>query len=244
MVIADKRRIVPARTSVNQFLRQSYQNKRLIIINSTGSPVTNRAHEYVREELVDPLTLSTLGALRNYGIMLSDAQWICPWDDDDHSHPHRLTFQMAHRQENACCLLSSQVRADVTATPGYNLNMVCLVRNNLGLANTIIFPKNGVQYDETLLQGVDAEFFTRCFGDNRVVLENDSEWFPGAVLSFAFWHGLNVASREEFLGQFAGPQYVGIKPNGLTDDQLDYVAHALGLYGYKVEVKPRATGSE
>lgn len=232
LVISDPARIGLAQTTVNLWIKQTYQAKQLVIVNATGKPVTNAPYAWIKEIAVDPNQYATVGALRNKGIDEADGSWIMPWDDDDHAHNHRIAFQMAYRADEKCCvMLARQIRIDVRN------NTVCVFKDDLaGLPSTVLFPHDSARYDDGLTGGEDIELISRCFRDNRVVLPNDSSWFPGPALSIASWHGKNVLSREEFLGEYAHPVYVGQRPIDLTDDHIEYIKHAMSTYGMRVDV--------
>lgn len=90
-----------AERAVRCFLRQTYENRRLLIYDSGGIPF--------RIGLDDPriTVIKTAGRLESIGKMRnSSMKWatshddiVCHWDDDDISYPNRITEQVAALQE-------------------------------------------------------------------------------------------------------------------------------------------------
>lgn len=94
-------RIDGFKQSVADFLRQSYQNKELIIVTNGGDATTQSfLRAYVlglqRPEirLIEPPGRLTLGALRNIALAEAHGTYFCQWDDDDRSHPEQLASQL------------------------------------------------------------------------------------------------------------------------------------------------------
>ncbi len=238
MVVGNARRFRMASRAVDQFSQQTYAHRELVIVNSSERRLTERDTDMGREILVDPAQYPTVGALRNLAVREATGEWCMPWDDDDYSHPHRMTFQMAYRREDACVLLTHQLRVDVR-------NNVAIVWNEPdGIPGTIMFPRlmqteDGTPhplYDESLAAGGEDDAFLRQFGPDRVLLPSGNHWFPGPGLHVAFHHGLNVKSRESFLGSYAAPEHSGRRHPEFTDDLLDYLRVVLDNYGMTIEV--------
>jgi len=239
MIVQDARRLGMARTGVNTFMQQTYQRKEMVVVNGSGQMVTNRDHPWVREFTVDPVKYPTIGALRNYGVERATGDWMIQWDDDDHSHPHRIAFQMAHRKDGCCVVLANQIRVDVRET------IICIHNDANGVAGTILFPKSTdplweAKYAEDPKVRREDEDLLAHFGKNKVVLDNNQTWFPGPAMHMAVHHGLNVKTREEFFGEFADPKYKGLNCSNLSEQMLKYVQAALAPHGVRIE--RRSTG--
>jgi hypothetical protein len=75
---------------IESFLRQTYPNKELIVLNDCGAQelVCDAPGVYV---INVPNRLPSLGDKRNAGVLLSAGEIIAPWDDDDISLPWRLS---------------------------------------------------------------------------------------------------------------------------------------------------------
>jgi len=93
--------------SIYSYKNQTYNNKELIIVYSHASEKdaedivtlldTNNVPNYVLYNIDDK---TTLGEARNISIDIAQGDWVCQWDDDDISHPDRLTFQHTWNIEN------------------------------------------------------------------------------------------------------------------------------------------------
>ena len=230
IVVSDEGRLKLTRSNVNHFFEQTYPRKEIVIVNATGVDVTDRTYPLAIELKIDPAEYPTIGALRNYGIRRASGDWIMPIDDDDHSHPHRIAFQMACRQHRqACVLLSHHFLVDIE-------NVVIVIKEDKrGLPGTILFPNQENYYDESIEgPGEDEEFIKRCFDDNISICNNSPSWFPGPLLQICTWHGRNMKTREEFFGPYADPRYQGTRVPGVTEDHVRYLKHALSLYGLEL----------
>ena len=222
MVIDQQPRVRLARVAVESFMRQTYMERQLVIVNGSGEKVTTREHPMITE--VEVMAGPTIGALRNVGIEKGDGSWFVIWDDDDWSHPHRLAFQMAYRVPATCCVLRFQSRCDVLRS------FVVPIENTNGIPGTIMWPKGEARFSEMPDVREDVDFFEKNFGDRRVVVNNNSSWFPGPVLHTAFFHGNNRLSEEDFFGkEWAGKEHQGkwmVQP-----DEREYLKTILGFYG-------------
>lgn len=95
-----------ARRSIDDYCRQTYKNKRLIIVLDRGIPAARQAlRDYVtslqRDDiaLVEPEHKLNLGELRNLSMATATADFVCQWDDDDRFHPQRLDAQLGYLQQ-------------------------------------------------------------------------------------------------------------------------------------------------
>ena len=247
LVLNDARRMRLARTSVNQFMLQTYENKDIVIVNSSGQKVTTRDHPLVKEIEVDPTQYPTVGSLRNVALENATGDWVLPWDDDDHSHPHRLVFQMAHRRGGSCVVLTHQLRVDIRHT------IVYVHRDPDGVPGTILFQRSTDPLwlhkwtEDASIRQEDTELLKQ-FASSRVVVNNHMGMKPGPALHMAYHHGLNVRSREEFFGEFAADKYKGgTNCHGVDQETLDYIQGALAAHNLRVEStktqEPDVTGS-
>jgi glycosyltransferase involved in cell wall biosynthesis len=108
------------RNTIRCYQAQTYSNRELIIVTTTGA-------EY--RAVLDQFPDSTiklfemagdehfkLGDVRNHSITLASGEYICNWDDDDWSHPLRLVSQYSAAIQNhkrgsllAYCLMHDSV---------------------------------------------------------------------------------------------------------------------------------------
>ena len=78
---------------------QTYPSRELVMVLDQGpSEWVERIKDYQAElgvgaMLVQPGTKHSVGALRNLSVQAASGSVLCPWDDDDFSHPTRLVEQ-------------------------------------------------------------------------------------------------------------------------------------------------------
>lgn len=213
-----------ARKAIVSFQQQTYPNKELVIINDGDyalyrypqEPARNvREIRCIKGEEEPKLTL---GALRNLGLKHSEGEWICQWDDDDWSHPHRISMMMAVRREGHCVLLRRQIRYSSFRNTAY----VCDCEP--GHAGTILHPAQVEHpYPEQPLSE-DAVFWVDNWGDNRIVLDNNSGRYPGPALYLRFFHGNNSWDEQHVMRNYVGK---GNLWAGLNEDESYYLKQTL-----------------
>jgi glycosyltransferase involved in cell wall biosynthesis len=107
------------RRAIDSYCRQTYARRELVIV-ADGEAEERRQLEVHLDQLGrDDIRLHfldgerrTLGALRNLSLDLADGELVCQWDDDDYSHPERLSTQ-ARRLDDAgaqACFLSDHLQ--------------------------------------------------------------------------------------------------------------------------------------
>lgn len=241
IVVGDDERINLARSSVTSFLRQTYPNKEVVIVNaSPEKAVLDKQWPTLREFRVNPVEYPTIGALRNKAIEEANGEWILPFDDDDHSHLHRMFMQMAVRRDGCCVMANKQVRVDI------DRHTLCTYEKAEGIANTVLFPRSSANgalnlYDADMVEaGEDDEFVNRVFGNNKIILDTGFDWFPGPCLSIAYYHTRNKSSRERFFGEFAGSQHDGRVCGVIPPDYLDYIKDVMERAGLAVSINSEA----
>lgn len=94
-----KDRFALAKKSVVSFIKQTYPNLELIILDDSGNPelrdwVNNLKNPTIKFYYL-PNESKTLGTLRNLSRQYATGTYIAQWDDDDLSHPNRVLYQMA-----------------------------------------------------------------------------------------------------------------------------------------------------
>ena len=211
-----------ARVAAHSFLKQTYYNKELVVVND-GPYELKIGHPRVREILVKEK--KPLGALRNTGLENAKGDWVIQWDDDDYHHPHRILYQMAHRQEGHAVVLRKQLRVDIIEG-----RAIC-VDHASGIAGTILHPRKVIgRYSAKADGNEDTEFLSHFYPD-VIALDNDSEMWPGPALYVRLFHDRNVQSREVVMGN-KGSYSKRWSPNR---DEKDYVSHLL-ITHYGVEI--------
>jgi len=92
-----------AARAVIDFNRQSYQNKRLLVVNSGPAPLFTET-DTLREPCFVGIDTLSIGALRNHAARYASTHYTTSddrpeifihWDDDDYSHPNRISEQVA-----------------------------------------------------------------------------------------------------------------------------------------------------
>jgi hypothetical protein len=85
--------------AVESFLRQTYANKKLIIINTHPSPVYfNKEYDNIEVHNIKPL--GYLSDVYRFGLDLISSEYFCIWDDDDLFMPWHIEDRMRFSLEN------------------------------------------------------------------------------------------------------------------------------------------------
>jgi len=94
------------RRTIASFLAQTHEARELVVAYETDDAATpDVLDQFATDRRIIPHPISTepkrtLGALRNEGIRRGSGEYFCQWDDDDWSHPQRLSEQLDHLQRN------------------------------------------------------------------------------------------------------------------------------------------------
>ncbi len=211
-----------ARLAVKSFLDQTYRRRELVIINH-GEYALKIGHPIIREIMVPER--KTLGDLRNLGLDEAKGEWIIQWDDDDYHHPHRILYQMAHRRDNweTAVLLRKQIRVDMI-----NGEAICVECDD-GIAGTTLHSAKTAMRYPSLDQTEDAAFAMSF--RHRILLDNDSETWPGPALYLRFFHGDNVMSHEHIMGGKGSYRRRWIPHH----EEQAYITDVLRMYGIEIK---------
>ena len=116
-IMLTRDRPVMAERAVRSFEAQTYQRKRLVILD-TGTGTITRHRGHFQYSGLGGSSLS-IGLLRNKANGMADEGAILvTWDDDDYSHPNRIAEQVALLQSSgAACVGYSQTLFWDTVTP-------------------------------------------------------------------------------------------------------------------------------
>jgi len=205
-----------AAAAVQSFYAQNYPNRDLLILNhSKDDPQQFQLTAMlpappegvvVRELLVE--RFPTLGQMRSAALDLlrKDTQFVVQWDDDDWSHPARISRQMnylqAARNPGACCVLGSQIRYSWPHNTAFKH-----VNPESGIAGTILHPNDGNRYPERHT-GEDSEFLTVNYVErHKHVVLCDLEQ---PELYLRFFHAGNLCAEENVMKTYARPTWRGI----------------------------------
>jgi glycosyltransferase involved in cell wall biosynthesis len=96
-------RVSLARRAIRSYADQTYPNRELVIVTDGTERYRASLDRYAsfidakNVRFADPgRPGQTLGALRNLSMDVAKGELVCQWDDDDCSHPERLSSQAAH----------------------------------------------------------------------------------------------------------------------------------------------------
>jgi glycosyltransferase involved in cell wall biosynthesis len=217
----DPKRETLARKSVQSFLDQTYRRRELLIINH-GEYELKIGHPAVREIKIDKRL--SLGEMRNMGIEHAKGEWIIQWDDDDYHHPHRILYQMAHRAgPDAAVLLRKQIRVDML-----NGEVICIQCDD-GIAGTILHSV-GTDVRYPPLEKTEDSEFVKGFGQ-LILLDNDSDTWPGPALYLRFYHGSNVMDHAHVMGGKGSYDHRWVPHT----EERAYISDVLKTYGLEVK---------
>lgn len=218
-----------AKIAIDSFLAQSYTAKELIIINHGKS--LDVYQPGVEEVLVQK---STLGELRNQALQRAKGKWICQWDDDDYSHMHRLALQMAHRSRGCCVLPRYCVAYHV------RMNHARIIRDDEGHGGLILHPRTGRKYRSDMNIGEDTEFWTRSFGDSRILWDNDPDGFPGPSVYVRIYHEDNTTPEQMAMRGNLSEEHKNRW--NLPNAHKNYLQQVLEKYGLETSKEPTRNG--
>lgn len=244
-----------ARKAVNNFIKQLYTPFELLVVNGTGQPILTNdklttqadrlAGTYIREIPVGPGL--NAAAMRNVGLNAATGDWVICLDDDDYCHPHRILYQMAHRQEGRPCLLQYQLRVDLSKALKAASNAeplqpdLHLLKKTNGISCTALFPRlnaagdpwlfneslNIGEYDDLIAYMISKGCMpVVCNNSNTATLSNVG--FP--LLSVAMYHGLNELQPHQFFESSDVDKNI----DGLTLHDIEFLKLILSLYDFNI----------
>jgi glycosyltransferase involved in cell wall biosynthesis len=88
----DRAEYVPR--AIEYFLRQDLAQAELIVIDDSPEPIEELVPEHPRVRLIQLEERRTIGAKRNLGAEVAQADLLANWDDDDWYAPWRLSYQV------------------------------------------------------------------------------------------------------------------------------------------------------
>jgi amino acid adenylation domain-containing protein len=112
-LMVTRQRLAMATRAIDCFAAQDYEPRHLVIV-SDGHEEYEALRQYAHAACGSAVTITSvprgskpLGELRNLALDLAPGDIVCQWDDDDLSHPRRLSMQlerMRHDGADACFL--------------------------------------------------------------------------------------------------------------------------------------------
>jgi hypothetical protein len=200
-------RLTLAKRAIHSFATQSYPERELVIVTDGASIFRQSLERYVSALGLDQVRFvwvdeerPALGHLRNISMDAAAGEIICQWDDDDYSHPERLTIQAGHmlRQSAAACLFTDHLHYmqehRVLCWIDWTLDGACEGAARLVPGTLMMLKDNRFRYPE------EGPFARQ--GEDSVLLESLYHSVNVAPLSGAghLWlyqyHGANTFSRE------------------------------------------------
>lgn len=222
----DEARINFARSSVANFLRQTHQHKRLIIVNehptlrvlADSGPVGG-----VEEIVYDRSTGGTLGGMRNTALdMVPDGEMWITWDDDDYRHETFLSSLVAVAEARGADAVFHTRRFEHNLNTGFTWGH----ERRDGFWIVLCRKAPGVRYrelDANEDRDIREQIRTAC--PRWVVWENDPHLYIRTI------HGLNTNTTVSP----AKRQLSGANDFPVSEEDRRYVLQKLqGFFGKRV----------
>lgn len=196
MVTADRPAL--CQRAILSYRKQTWPNRELVVLDNGKTPMkallADLPPEQVRYEYVEKTPALVIGALRNLALDLATGDYVAPqWDDDDWSHPDRLTRQMKPLLEGgyeACTLAGTLMHVD---DPVYfNHPFIGLLDG--GVPPTIVHRRDDTIRFPPLPRTSDT-FYKDAWRQRRYVQLPRSE----AYLYIRYFHGHNIWEQGHFL---------------------------------------------
>lgn len=142
--------------STKSFLKQTYDNKELIIINDGNYKIKDYIDDdRIKEYILDEKYL--LGELRNFSLdkVPSGGLWV-QWDDDDWHHEDFIKLLHNHMFSNKLkvCTIKQQIRYSFKINSAWNV----WGDDNFGIEGTIMAYKDDEIRYQNLKKGEDSYF--------------------------------------------------------------------------------------
>jgi len=200
-------RLTLAKRAIRSFALQDYPELELVIVSDGTDVFRQSLTRYVEAlglqqvKFVHPgPDRLTLGQLRNISLDHARGDIICQWDDDDYSHPLRLTVQAQHMMSNAAaaCLLTDHLHFIE------DQRLLCWIDWTMEGASqgaAQLAPGTLMMFSDSRFRYPENGAYARQ-GEDSVLLEELYKTIPVAHLSGAGhyylyqYHGDNTFSRE------------------------------------------------
>ncbi len=185
------------RRALLSFQKQNYPNRELVVLDNGVRPMRHLLDEMdqsaVRYIRVEPTPSTVIGGLRNVALEAAEGEYVVPqWDDDDWSHPERLSTQIdALGDEFDACVLAGTLM-HVDREEYFDRPFIGLLAN--GVPPTIVHRNvTGIRYPE--LRRTSDSVYLDVWRERRVkVLPKES-----SHLYVRYFHGGNLWEQEHFL---------------------------------------------
>lgn len=185
------------RRALLSFQQQTYANRELVVLDNGVKPMRHLLDEMdqsaVRYIRIEPTPSTVIGGLRNVALEAAAGEYVVPqWDDDDWSHPERLSTQIdALGDEFDACVLAGTLM-HVDREEYFDRPFIGLLAN--GVPPTIVHRNvPGIRYPE--LRRTSDSVYLDAWRERRVnVLPKESSY-----LYVRYFHGGNLWEQEHFL---------------------------------------------
>lgn len=172
-----------ALAAIESFRQQTYPHRELVIINQSLERLLPEPEPTIQEIQVP--VQPTLGDARNLSLDHARGDWWLPWDDDDWSHPDRITWQMGARDGQRAVV---PCRFLVYSFPR---NVAC-VQVHPWCSGLMLFPRCTQRYPA--MPSSEDWVFMESF-PNRLRWENPPEMY------IRTHHGANTWGVDHILGR-------------------------------------------
>ena len=193
------------RKSLKSFIKQTYEDKELIIVNNGDKEYIKKIDDELKKYMSYNIRhikakKSTMGSLRNIGLSNCSGEYVMTYDDDDEHHPDRISYSVKEIVKNKVDgLLFKNIF--VLSDEKYYL---CKF-SYYGIEPTLIHRRRyGVRYRPIEL-GEDTEYIKDLRNNNTRIIVVDN---PPILYKYV-WHNNNIISN-------------GIK-NGIIRNNADVV---------------------
>jgi len=197
-VLLTHNRLEYCKTAIESFLSQTYENRKLIIINNGNATYFRHVQDFINFQDTDKIEHhfflrkinTTIGELRDYGLKkCSNADYVCVWDDDDFYSKTRIQSEVFWLEKT---------NSDMVMFANFTVKIrdrKSKVTNELGLEPSLLFKyTNKVNYP-FLLRGEDTFFINELLkiGYKKYVIDNSHEDY-----TYNF-HGENTCNYNHFV---------------------------------------------
>jgi len=195
-IMLTKNRIELAKTAIESFLSQTYENKELIIVNSGSIHYMKEIERFIDFQKTDCIhhvffickNTTTIGELRNVGLEYANGDYITTWDDDDFYSKTRIESQVYWIEKE---------KADFVMFKNFIVKIKdkqrSVVSNENGLEPSVLFKRNELKYPH-MQKGEDTLYINSLLdlGCKKYVIDNKEDDY---IYNF---HGENTCSFGDF----------------------------------------------
>jgi glycosyltransferase involved in cell wall biosynthesis len=209
--------------AVESFLRQDYLGrKELVILNDLPS-LELRFHHPEVKVINLPCRMRTIGEKRNACVAMCGGEVIFPWDDDDISLPHRISYSLQQMTNHR---YFKSDRMWTWGTSGLQPGTRKALAHAMGCWSRALFDEVG-GYPH-MQSGQDAGIEERFKGKGRIV-EETPDHCVYYIYRFADTHSYHLSSHGYGRGYQEAERFVAIRSIGGVHDirphwKHDYVA--------------------